>query len=140
MGIEELFDVELDEGIRFGCRFLDEPSRLSGVQLGGSVYSVETSAAGTRALRDGREFFASAPGANVRNYVSGGDRVAFRAAGGRETSFRVCGFVPSAPVSIRIGEGDAHWARSNESGELSFRAEMSSVYTRVVLKGEVARS
>jgi hypothetical protein len=140
MGIEELFDVELDEGIRFGCRFLDEPSRISGVQVGGSVYSVETSAAGTRALRDGREFFASTPGANVRNFVSGGDRVAFRAAGRGETSFRACGFVPSAPVSIRIGEGDARWARSNESGEVSFRAEMSSVYTRVVLKGEVARS
>jgi hypothetical protein len=140
MGIEELFDAELDEGIRFGCRFLDEPSRLSGVRVGESVYSVETSAAGTRALRDGREFFASAPGANVRNYVSGGDRVAFRAAGGGETSFRVCGFVPSAPVSIRIGEGDARWARSNESGEVSFRAEMSSVYTRVILNGEVVRS
>jgi hypothetical protein len=76
----------------------------------------------------------------VRNYVSDGGRVAFRAAGAGETSFRFCGFVPSAPVSIRIGEGDPRWARSSESGELSFRAEMSSVYTRVILKGDVARS
>ena len=138
MGIEELFDVELDEGIRFGCRFLDEPSRLSGVRVRDSIYSVETSAAETRALRDDREFFLSTPGTNVRNYVSGADRVAFQAAGGGQTSFRVRGFVPSAPVSIQIGEGEARWVRSDEVGELSFQAEMSSLYTRVVLKGEVA--
>ena len=138
MGIEELFDVELDEGIRFGCRFLDEPSRLSGVRVRESVYSVETSAAETRALRDGHEFFVSTPGANVRNYVSGADRVTFQAAGGGETSFRVCGFVPSAPVSVQIGEGVARPVRSDEGGGLPFRGVMSSVYTRVVLKGELA--
>jgi len=136
MGIEELFDVELEEGIRFGCRFLDEPSRLSGVRVRDSVYSVETSAAETRALRDGREFFVSTPGTNVRNCVLAADRVTFQAAGEGETAFRVCGFVPSAPVSIQIGEGDARPVRSDEAGGLSFRAEVSSVYTRVVLKGQ----
>jgi hypothetical protein len=134
MGIEELFDLELDEGIRFGCRFLDEPSRLSGVRVGDGVYSVETSAAETRALRDGREFFASTPGTNVRNYVSGADRLTFQAAGRGETSFRLCGFVPSAPVSVQIGDGDAREIRSDEGGGLSFRAEMTSVYTRISLE------
>jgi hypothetical protein len=138
MGIEELFDVELDEGVRFGCRFLDEPSRLSGVRFRDSVYAIETSAAQTRALRDGHEFFVSTPGTNVRNYVSGVDGVAFRAAGGGGTSFQVRGFLPSAPVSIRIGDDDARGVRSDEGGGISFRAEMTSAYTRVVLKGEVA--
>jgi hypothetical protein len=138
MGIEELFDVDFDEGIRFGCRFLDEPSRLSGVRVGDHVYSVETSAAQTRALRDGSEFFACSPGANVRSYVSGADRVAFQAAGGGETCFRLSGFLPHSPVSIQIGEGEARGVSSDEEGGLSFRAELSSVYTRVVLRGEVA--
>jgi hypothetical protein len=138
MGIEELFDVELDEGIRFGCRFLDEPSRLSGIRAGGSVYSVETSAAQTRALRDGSEFFVCSPGANVRSYVSGSDRVTFQVAGEGETSFELCGFAPSAPVSIQIGDADPRGVRSDEGGRLSFRAKMSSVYTRMVLKSEAA--
>jgi hypothetical protein len=138
MGIEELFDIELDEGMRFGCRFLKDPSCLSGIRVGGNSYSIKTSAAETRALRDGQEFFYSCPGTNVRHYIEDADCVTFQVAGVGETSIRVCGFAPSAPVSIQIGEDDARSVSSDDDGGLSFRAEISSIYTRMILKGEMS--
>jgi len=35
MAIEEILDIEMDEGIRFGCHFLNEKNSLSNIKLKG---------------------------------------------------------------------------------------------------------
>jgi hypothetical protein len=140
MGIEELFDVETDKGIRLGCRFLREESRVSNIPFDGGLYTVNASSEETRASRDDSEFFFSRPGTSVRNYVSTGCDVEFAAAGTGDTLFRVSEFAPSAFVVVHVGDCEPHRTRSDERGAVSFRAEMSSLYTQVALRSEVGES
>jgi hypothetical protein len=135
MGVEELFDVEADEGIRFGCRFLNDESHISNVLYNDSQYAVTTSCKETVALRNGREFFVSAPGTNVRNYAVKADRVEFGVSGNGRTAFRVSEFVPSCEVAILHKGRDAGRARADDRGAVPFELDLGASYTPVVLSG-----
>jgi len=136
MGIEELIDVEMDEGMRFGCRFLEEKSILSNASLGGSSYRIETSQAETRAFRDGKNFFSSKPGTNVRNYITAKDSVRFRASGNRKTHLTICEFDPDSNVLLTIDGNTTETLKSDPNGAISFDAELCSRYTQFVLEQE----
>jgi len=134
MGIEELFDVELDKGIRFGCRFLKDRTTISNVPYNKSVYSVSTSAEEMRASRDGKEFFFSSPGTSVRNYVHSGAKVEFSAAGNGDTFFRISDLSPSVPVIIYFNKNETARTESDSFGSISFNAEMTSSYTSLLVQ------
>ena len=134
MGIEEIMDVEMDEGIRFGCRFLEAESTISNIALTGSSYTIQTSQARTVALRDGKEFFSSRPGTNVRNYAVTEDRVTFRTSGNGQTEVTVCEFAPGAEVLLRVDDDRKEAIRAGDRGEVTFRVDLTSRYTSFVLE------
>ncbi len=137
MGIEELFDVETEEGIRFGCRFLEERTQLSNVPYGDGVYTVVASSEETVALRSNQEFFFSAPGANVGNYASRDDNVEFTVSGNGKTAFRISEFAPSCEITIQHEGSNPRRTRSDEHGTVSFDLVISEVSTRVVITGKL---
>ncbi|MBI5118561.1 hypothetical protein HZA56_19000 [Candidatus Poribacteria bacterium] len=122
MGIEELFDVELDSGIRFGCRFLPVETSVTNVPFGGSVYSIKPSLRETMACRDNKEFFFSSPGVSVRNYTVSGGNVKFAATGEGNVLLRISEFAPHASVAARIGADAPHLITANAQGTISLTA------------------
>nr|MDO8099580.1 trehalase family glycosidase [Candidatus Njordarchaeota archaeon] len=137
MGIEELLDVEIDEGMRFGCRFLEEKSILLNASLAGSFYRIETSQAETRAFRDGKNFFCSKPGTNIRNYITAKNSVRFRASGNRKTHFTICEFDPNSNVLLTAGSNTKETLKSDPKGAVSFDIELRSRYTQFMLEQEL---
>jgi hypothetical protein len=134
MGIEELIDVEMDEGIRFGCRFLEEQSIISHASLGGSIYRIETSQAETRAFKDDKNFFASKPGTNIRNYVAAEDSVRFRASGNGRTHLTICEFQPNSNLLLTIDGNITETLKSDPNRAISFDAKLNSRYTQFLLE------
>lgn len=134
MGIEEIIDVEMDEGIRFGCYFLKEKSILSNIKLKGSSYRIETHRAETVAFREGKPFFSSNPGTNIRNYTKSRDFLKFRACGDGKTKITILEFSPRAEVLLMIGKGKKKTLKANNKGAVTFNVELSSKYTEFVLK------
>jgi len=134
MGVEEMLDVEMEEGIRFGCRFLQARSAISNIALKGSSYTIETSQEGTVALRDEKEFFSSRPGTNVRDYVVTEDSVTFRASGNGRTEVTVCEFGPHAEILLIIDDDREEAIRADDRGAVTFRVDLRSGYTSFVLK------
>ncbi|UCD58162.1 MAG: hypothetical protein JSV16_03340, partial [Candidatus Hydrogenedentota bacterium] len=133
MGIEELFDVEMDRGIRFGCRYLKEKTRASCIPYENKVYSVTASSKETIASRDHQEFFFSAPGTNVRQYSSEGGNVEFAASGSGNTEFRISEFPPLSEVIIHRDGREVGRTKSDERGGVSFELEMTSSYAGMAL-------
>lgn len=131
MGVEEMIDVELESGIRFGCKELKTPCAVSNIFLRGAPYRVETCHAETRVYRDGKVFFSSAPGTTVRNYESRENFVSFEVSGDGPTRFSVCEFLPGSRVSLII-DGDVKEPLSADApGAVNFTAELSGAYTKV---------
>lgn len=135
MGIEELFDTEMAEGIRFGCRFLSQESRISNVPLGKYKYDITASSKETRAFREGREFFFSEPGTNVRHYSAKGDTVTFAASGAGATTFRICEFASSTEVVIQREGREIARTKSDDEGGVTFTSDLGACYQGTVLKG-----
>ncbi len=133
MGVEELFDVELDRGMRFGCRFLQEETSFFNVCLGQDIYSLIASHNETRAGRNNKEIFFSSPGVGVKNYVAERGTVEFSVAGEGEPYFRVSEFKPNAPVLARIGEQEPRLFEADTQGAISFGAAVSPSYTHILL-------
>jgi hypothetical protein len=136
MGIEQLFDIELENGIRFGCKFLEEETKLTNVPFGNSQYSIIASSSRTVAFRDGREFYASTPGTNVRYFESKPDRVTFSVAGNDRTSFSLSGFQTAQPVTIYQREKVVGQSRADKKGSVVFELEVDEQYGDVVLAGK----
>ena len=134
MGVEEIIDVEMDEGIRFGCYFLKEKSILSNIKLKGSSYRIETHQAETVAFREEKVFFSSSPGVNIRNYTKSLDFLKFRACGRGKTKITIWEFNPRAKVLLMIGKGGKRTLKANNEGAITFNVELGSKYTKFVLK------
>jgi len=139
MGIEELFDVEMGEGIRFGCRFLKDETRLSNVLYKGGNYAVTASCEKTIAMRDDREFFFSAPGTNVRNYTSRASSVEFSVSGSGETTFRSFEFAPFSEVKISHGGREVFRTKSDNRGSVTVNLKMTADYAGVALTGKLRK-
>ncbi len=134
MGIEQLFDIETDEGIRFGCRFLADETRLSNVSHAGNKYSVITSSRGTTASRDGRQFFSSTPGTNVRSYTPGAEALSFSVAGEGETRFSISESAPSTEhILYQDGKEISH-LRADRTGSVNFSLPLAQSYRHVLLE------
>jgi len=134
MGVEEILDVEMDEGIRFGCRFLKEKSTVSNIVLMGSAYTIEASHAETVAVRDGKRFFTARPGTNVRNYVVTEDAVTFRASGNGYTEFTVCEFAPGTEALLIVDNDRNESIRADDRGAVAFHADLTSRYSSFILR------
>jgi len=139
MGIEELFDIEMEEGIRFGCRFLEDKTQVSNVPYNGGTYTIGASSQETIAFRDGHEFFFSEPGTNIRNYrcMRDHDKVEFEVSGNGNTLFRISEFSPSCSVIIQHESCDTNHTRSDAHGSVSFSLEIAESITRVILTGKL---
>ena len=136
MGIEEILDVEIDEGIRFGCHFLDEKNSLSNIKLKGIEYKIETSKDETKAYRNGTNFFHSKPGTNIRNYIVDKKFVKFRASGDGETIFTLQEFKPGAKINVIIEEKEIKTLLSDQHGAITFSLKLSKSYNNFLLKIE----
>ncbi len=134
MGLEEIIDVEMEEGLRFGNRFLKEKTVLKNYQHGNHTYQIETYKDETRAFKDRKNFFSARPGVNVRNYIVTDDSVKFRAAGNEETNFIINEFVPDQLIDIFIDEKFEKTTKTNSQGIIIFSAVLSSKYRNFVLK------
>ncbi len=139
MGIEEIFDVELEAGIRFGCRFLNDETRISRIPLGNNTYAVATSTAETSAWRDDHQFFFSTPGTNVRDYIAEAGRVAFSVSGIGKTTFGISEFAPSSEVIIHHEGREVSRTQSDSKGTVTFELGIDTAYTRVSLTGQPAQ-
>jgi hypothetical protein len=136
MGIEELFDIEMEEGVRFGCRFLEAEARISRIPYAESTYDITASSERTVARRDDRQFYFSDPGTNVRNYEAVGETVRFSVSGEGKTTFKIREFVPSSEVIIRHEGRDVCHMHSNDQGSVTFDLDISPSYTVVVVTGK----
>jgi len=136
MGIEELFDIEMGEGIRFGCRFLEHESRIRSVVYGRSKYDITASSKRTIAQRDGRQFYFSEPGTNVRNYAAEDGTVKFSVSGGGKTRFRITEFAPNSDILIQHEGREVSRTNSDNRGSLAFDLVIDSAYTAVVMTSE----
>ena len=136
MGIEEILDVEIDEGIRFGCRFLDEKNSLSNIKLKGLEYKIETSKDETKAYREGINFFHSNPGTNIRNYIVGKDFAKFRASGDGETILKLHEFKPGASILVIIDEKEIKTLLADQHGAITFSSMLGRRYSNFLLKIE----
>ncbi|RJP63942.1 MAG: hypothetical protein C4532_20135 [Candidatus Abyssobacteria bacterium SURF_17] len=134
MGVEELFDVELGAGIRFGCRFLQKETVISNVRCQGESYSVKTSFKETTACRNGAEFFSSTPGTSVRNYTASKEGVEFFVAGSGTTSLAVSGFDPRSPVTVTAGGHEPFQITADAGGKATFSSNLTGGYTHIALK------
>ncbi|GAB4349231.1 MAG: hypothetical protein Kow0099_32190 [Candidatus Abyssubacteria bacterium] len=139
MGVEELFDVEMDKGVRFGCRFLDEETRISRIPFMGSVYSISTCSEKTIAWRDQRQFFSSVPGTNIRNYAGTDDTLEFRVSGAGRTVFAISEFDSLSEVAIYYDGKEVVRARADEQGTVSFDMEVSDTYSPVRMMGRLLK-
>jgi len=133
IGVEELIDVEMDRGIRFGSRELESRCEASGILLRGSVYRVETCRDGTSCFRDGKQIFSSVPGTTVRCYEREDSTISFDASGSGLTRFSICEFAPGAAVSLIVRDNVVETLRADSRGAAGFSIDVSSDYTKVEL-------
>lgn len=134
MGIEEIFDIEEEKGTRFGCRLLNDETRISRVPFGKNTYAVAASSAETAAWRDEHQFFSSTPGTNVRNYISGAGTVEFSISGNGKTTFRISEFAPASEIIIHHDGREVSRAQSDSEGTVTFELGIDATYTPIVLK------
>ncbi|MFX0139626.1 MAG: trehalase family glycosidase [Candidatus Hodarchaeota archaeon] len=134
MGIEEILDVEIDEGIRFGCRFLNEKNSLSNIKLKGNEYKIEALKDETNAFRNGTNFFNSKPGTNIRNYIVDKECVKFRASGDGETVFTLQEFKPRANITVIIEEKEVKTLVADQQGVITFSSKLSKDFSSFLLK------
>jgi hypothetical protein len=133
MGIEELFDIELDTGIRFGCRLLENETHVSGIAFAGDSYRVTTSSAATRAWRNDHQFFCSFPGTTVRNYRMNNDSLQFSLSGNGPTTITISEFPPLSRMAIHHSGKEISPGESDAEGSITFTIELAAVSTRVTL-------
>ena len=133
IGIEEIIDIELDEGIRFGCRYLKEKTVLTKIHLENSIYHIETSEDETKAYRNGKNFFSAVPGVSVRNYTANRKTVKLRASGWGKTHFAIREFGPHRKVLVLVGDCSLGVFESDDGGSVSFESEVGPGYTRFVM-------
>ncbi|MHA1831835.1 MAG: hypothetical protein ACTSWR_09915, partial [Candidatus Helarchaeota archaeon] len=134
MGIEQILDVEIDDGIRFGCCFLNERNTLSNIKINGFKYQIETSKERTIAYRENINFFYSKPGTIIRNYVIGNNFVKFRAYGNGEATFKIQEFKPKANVCAIIDEKEKLELLADQSGIIEFSSKLNGKYSNFILK------
>jgi hypothetical protein len=70
----------------------------------------------------------------VRNYLHSGGRIELSAAGNGTTFFRISDLPPSIPVIIYLNNNEIARKISNAFGSASFKAEMTSSYTSMLVQ------
>lgn len=132
-GIEELIDVEMSEGIRFGCIYIDKGCKISNFKIGSSLYNLKISRRETLVERDGNIFFKSNPGVQVRNYVVDSKSVRFRIRGGGITEINLREFKKDERIEIFIDETCEKILTADEKGEISFKIFLDKNYKNIFL-------
>ena len=137
LGIEELFDVEMENGIRFGNCFLTRESILKNIRLRGLNLTIEASRNETRVWREGFLFFHSIPGTTVRNYDAKEELVVFRALGYGKTHFTLNEFEPGTRVLVRIDDKKNKQLRAEKDGAIKFSSFLDGKnYKKIIIKKE----
>ncbi|MBT9174293.1 MAG: Glucosidase YgjK [Syntrophomonadaceae bacterium] len=136
VGLEELIDVELDEGIRFGCKFCDEKTVISNIKLQNSLYHLEQDKNKLIAKRNNKIFYQSEPMTQVRNYIKGKNLVKFRVSGKGMTEFKIYEFPKGMRVEVLVNNLKKV-RKVNDVGALKFKENLKDEYLEVKISKTV---
>lgn len=133
MGLEELLDIEIDNGIKFGNIFVDEKTSVLNIKLQNSIYSIKVSKDKLVAKRDGKIFFETIPSVQVRNYIKENDFIKFRVKGKGNTDFKLYEFPENTKVEI-LFNNTKKIKKINNLKCLSFKLNLNDKYLDVIIK------
>jgi hypothetical protein len=131
--LEELIDVELTEGIRFGCIYFDEKCSISNLKILNSLYDLEISKNQTIARRNNKIFFKAKPGVQVRNYVFSPEIIKFRVKGNGITKIEIYEFKKDEKIKIEIEKIEKEIIKVDRENKLSFEIFLEQEYYKDVV-------